>query len=476
MVVAAVNHHDTGHPHAHVVIRGVALDGHELRLDRAYIAKGLRWRAQELAIEELGPRHEFEIARAHGREVRQERFTSLDREIERCASDQRITRGTLATSRRIDPSTLVARLQHLEALGLAERTSRSEWALVEGWAQRLRKLGARGDILHEMHRAMRGDPARYRVVGPGQALCDVDGTEGALLGRVVQKGLSDELKGTFFALVETPTGVAYRLPPAATAAEDLRPGDLVSFGTRPESAVKVVDRRIAEVARSHGGRYVEGAAGASDAGAIRRLLELEGLGLIRAEAKGQWIVAPDLLEQLERRAPANPPRHRVWIRRELGLDAQVAHAGAAWLDRLNTESLAPRGLGLDVSRAVARRREVLGERGRADRMPSGASAVELRSRAVGEEMAARTGRTFLADAPDGFRGRLEVGPEGSPFAVVSDGKSLVLVPASRELRGSRAGPSRCSGRPMGRCASGVGIVGESCSRCGASSAVRQKGV
>jgi type IV secretory pathway VirD2 relaxase len=280
---AAVNHHDTGHPHAHVVIRGVGLDGQEVRFDRAYIAKGLRWRAQELATEELGPRHEREVARARRREVTQERFTSLDREIERCASDQRVTRAALAASRRIDPSALLARLEQLERFGLAERASRTEWVLAPDWTQQLRELGTRGDILHAIHQALRGDPARYRIVAPGQALRDVDGTDGPLVGRVVQKGLADESKGTFYAIVETPAGVAYRLPLAASMAEDLRAGDLVSFDTRRESAVRAVDRRIAEVARDQGGLVVEPETGAEVEKVRQRLVELERLGLVRAE-------------------------------------------------------------------------------------------------------------------------------------------------------------------------------------------------
>src|SRR5260370_4155353 len=86
---AAVNHYDTGHPHAHIVVRGIDRDGHELRFDRSYIASGMRWRAQEIATHELGPRHEFEIRRAHAREITQERVTSLDPELERLAQDGR---------------------------------------------------------------------------------------------------------------------------------------------------------------------------------------------------------------------------------------------------------------------------------------------------------------------------------------------------------------------------------------------------
>ena len=50
-------------------------------------------------------------------------------------------------------------------------------------------------------------------------------------------------------------------------------------------------------------------------------------------------------------------------------------------------------------------------------------------------MAARTRQEFLAKTPDRFRGRLQVGPEGAPYAAVSDGARFVLVPASQEIRG-----------------------------------------
>src|SRR5258708_4575437 len=65
---AAVNHHDTGHPHVHIVIRGVDRDGREVRLDRGYISNGLRGRAQEIATEELGPRHHLDLQPPHPNE------------------------------------------------------------------------------------------------------------------------------------------------------------------------------------------------------------------------------------------------------------------------------------------------------------------------------------------------------------------------------------------------------------------------
>jgi type IV secretory pathway VirD2 relaxase len=78
----------------------------------------MRWRAQEIATQELGPRHEFEIRRAHSKEITQERFTSLDKEIERLAEAGRVEARTPRHRTRIDPAILISRLEHLEVMGL----------------------------------------------------------------------------------------------------------------------------------------------------------------------------------------------------------------------------------------------------------------------------------------------------------------------------------------------------------------------
>jgi type IV secretory pathway VirD2 relaxase len=253
---AAVNHFDTDNPHAHVVVRGVDRDGEEVRLPRAYVSNGLRWRAQELATEELGPRHEFEVRRAHAKEVARDRFTSLDRELERRANDNRVEPLSRTRLSRIDESTLVARLSHLEQLRLAERVGPAAWTLSPGWQEQLRELGSRGDIIRQIHKAVRGDPARYRIVGPGRPLEPEDQRASTVVtGRVASKGLSDEMKGSFYAVLETPNGFAYHLPLDARTAQAVAPGDLVLFGTRPEPAVRPIDRRIAENARHAGGAY-----------------------------------------------------------------------------------------------------------------------------------------------------------------------------------------------------------------------------
>jgi hypothetical protein len=111
---AAVNHFNTGNPHAHILVRGVDRDGQGVRFDRQYISNGMRARAQELVTLELGPRTALDIQRARAREITQDRVTSLDRDLAKRAVDGIITlRGD---DGRRPPALLTARLQHLPAI------------------------------------------------------------------------------------------------------------------------------------------------------------------------------------------------------------------------------------------------------------------------------------------------------------------------------------------------------------------------
>jgi type IV secretory pathway VirD2 relaxase len=444
---AAVNHFDTDHPHAHVVVRGVDRDGQELRFDRAYISNGLRFRAQELATEELGPRREMDMQRAQAKEVTQNRFTSLDRELERRATGDRLQVRSPQPSRAIDDSTLIGRLEHLGQMRLAERVSPNEWVLSQGWKEALRQRGSQGDILKQMHAAVSvREPVRYHVVRAGHAL-QPDASEGPVVtGRVASKGLSDELKGVFYAVVETPTGSAYHVPLDARSAESLNAGDMVSLTTKPQPAVRPIDRHIAEVAATRGGVYELAVDRAPDAERVAaRMRDLERLDLASPAGPNRWNVAPNLVEELERRNRDAPVRHRLLMHKQpLPLDAQVRNPGPVWLDRIDTALLAPYGLGADVHRAVERRRDVLRHIGIAHDDPNRLVKLrELERRSVGRDIATTLRQRFVPDARAGFRGRVigtHASPTGTSFAVVSDGERFVLLkstPSVRALQGKR---------------------------------------
>jgi type IV secretory pathway VirD2 relaxase len=454
---AAVNHYNTEHPHAHLVIRGVDRDGREVRLDRGYIANGLRWSAQELATEELGPRPERDVRIARSNEVTQARFTSLDRELERRAGDQGLQVRSQSKPGRIDESTLLARLRHLEALRLADRVGPTSWTLTPGWQDELRELGARGDILKQIHKAIAGDPSRYRVVRPGKPLPTGERTDSRVLtGRVADKGLSNELKGSVYAVIETPSGDAYHVPLGASSADQLRVGDIVSLKTEPLPAIRPIDREIADAAGAHGGVYTPAAnVDGSEHPHGRRLRELERIGLAAPIASDCWTISPNLLEELERRSRESPPRHRLIVRKEpLSVEQQVAHPGPVWLDRLRNDSLDPDRFGAELRDAIGRRREALRK---IDIPPDGPKRTEqlreLERRTVAREVVAHTGQAFVENVPPTFRGRAELAGKTFPasgYLVVSDGLAFVLVRATASLRAVQGQTVTLAGDTQGR--------------------------
>src|SRR3546814_13657354 len=76
----AIDHWNTDNPHIHILVRGVADDGTDLVIDRAYVSEGIRFRAEERVTLELGLRSDREMTQAIECEVYAERWTNLDRD------------------------------------------------------------------------------------------------------------------------------------------------------------------------------------------------------------------------------------------------------------------------------------------------------------------------------------------------------------------------------------------------------------
>jgi hypothetical protein len=375
--------------------------------------------------------------------------TSLDRELEQRVTGRRIDAGSFVQRRHgPEPALLVRRLEQLENLGVAEKVGSSAWMLAEDWQTRLRELGERGDVLKQMHRALCADyETRLHVVPRGLGLPDGLGDidQRTLVGRVVRKGLAEELRGqSFYAVIETATGDAYHITVGARVAETLRAGELVSFSTRRESAAGPIDKHIAEVSAAHRGIYELGSDEASAEGvrraASRRLRELERVGVVSSPAPGQWTVPSDLIAQLEERARQAPARYRLSIEAlPLSLDAQVARQAPVWLDTLDPARLAARGFGAEVQAACERRLQALEKLGISRGDPERQEKIrDVERPALGRALARQNGQVFVEPAPDRLRGRLEPGPEGSAYLAVTDGKHFVLVPGTRGAR-SRIG-------------------------------------
>ncbi|WP_119390731.1 relaxase/mobilization nuclease domain-containing protein [Taklimakanibacter lacteus] len=243
----AVHHWNTEHPHVHVILRGRADDGQDLVIARDYIKEGMRNRAQDLITQELGPRTDIDIRRSLERQVAAERWTQLDRQLVRDTDRNGVIDLAPVPDQKPDEylSLKVGRLRHLESLDLAETIGPGQWVMAEGAESTLRELGERGDIIKRMHRAL-----TERGIERGLTDYVLSGeTHGRpIIGRLVDHGLDDELRGTVYVVVDGVDGRTHHIKlPDLDAAGDGAPGSIVELRSFEDARG---ERRVAIAVRS----------------------------------------------------------------------------------------------------------------------------------------------------------------------------------------------------------------------------------
>jgi type IV secretory pathway VirD2 relaxase len=207
----AVDHWNTDNPHVHILLRGKASDGKDLVIDKDYVRAGMRARAEDRVTIELGPRSELEINRALTREVDAERWTSLDRALQRIA-DVNAGIVDLRPGAMLDdmthPNVLRGRAMKLDRLGLADKIAPACWTLKPGIETTLRDMSVRGDIIKTMHRAM---SARGAAPDLSRFALHNEVSAEPVFGRLVERGLHDELAGSAYAVVDGADGRTHHL-------------------------------------------------------------------------------------------------------------------------------------------------------------------------------------------------------------------------------------------------------------------------
>lgn len=375
----AVGHWNTAHPHVHVLVRGVTDEGRDLVIARDYISQGFRARASQLVSLELGPRTDLDIRRGLDAEIGVERPTRLDQALARDAAAgdgvidlRRAPKGEGDELRRLK----IARLAKLERLGLADQAGRGRWRLSPDVEPTLSALARRGDIIARINRALIAQSIERSVeswrleIEPNQPI----------FGRLVGRGLDDELKGSAFALVDG------------------------------------VDGRLHHVALSS----LE-AAGDAEVGAVVELRQLPG----KRGALAVLAIRSDL--PLDKQVTADGA---TWLDRQL-----------VGRDRVSpTEN----GFGADVREALRLRTNRLIDRGLAERQGGGvrfaSGLLETLRRsevdAAAGRLAAETGLSYRSvaegESVSGVVRRRLVLASGR-FALIDDGLGFSLVPWRAEL-------------------------------------------
>src|SRR3981189_2097252 len=75
----------------------------------------------------------------------------------------------------------------------------ARWVLAQDAEQRLRELGERGDIIKRLHKTLTKDGAAR---GTSSWALEGESHGEPVIGRLVARGLDDELRGTAFAVVD----------------------------------------------------------------------------------------------------------------------------------------------------------------------------------------------------------------------------------------------------------------------------------
>ena len=376
----AVDHWNTEHPHVHLIVRGVRDDGQDLVIARDYIKEGMRDRARDLITQELGPRTDLDIRRTIERQIETERWTQLDRQLVRDGRDTGIIDLAPLPGQQPDEfhALKVGRLRKLESLGLAGQVGNAQWFVKPEAEATLRELGERGDIIKRMHKAL---TERGIERGSTSYVLAAESLDVPVVGRLVERGLDDELNGTAYAVVDGTDGRTHHIKlPDLDAAGDSAPGSIVELRKFDDARGQ---RRVALAVRS----------------------DLDIDAQVRASGT-TW---------LDRQNIAREPV----ALSESGFGAEVREAMSARAERLVEQGLAERqGQRISFGRNLIdtlRRREL---------------------EAAGDKLAAETGQPFNR-AGSGeyvagtYRQRLTLA--SGRFAMIDDGLGFQLVPWTPSL-------------------------------------------
>ena len=197
----------------------------------------MRARVQQLVTLELGPRSDREIRNSLQMQAEAERWTRLDRVLGReAAAKSGVVDLRLDHSRQPDEfhAVKIARMRKLEGLGLAQSGGPSHWVLSENTEHTLRQLGERNDIIRRIDRGL-AEKGWER--GLGGYVLDSESQDSPVVGRLVARGIDDEIGGSAYVVIDGVDGRAHHLRlPDLDAAGDSAPGSIVELRRYQDAA------------------------------------------------------------------------------------------------------------------------------------------------------------------------------------------------------------------------------------------------
>lgn len=459
----AVDHHNTGHSHTHIIVRGVLDDGRILNIAGDYIAHGVRHRASELVTRELGHQSEIELHTKLQNEVEAGRLTRLDKMLlseqqEQGVIDLRPGEGATFLVRE-NRNLMIGRVRHLERYGVATELEPGRWTLSDRAEQVLKDLDHRNEVINSVHRALtKNGLAEER--GVGQFALHGEGSGEKIVGRVLAKGLAgDEMGERVYLVVDGIDGRVHHMEFKDPSRIDEVGRDLIIEAAPVVSGPRPADRNIAANAAEDNGVYQPSQhlervrdsfeRQGKDPEAfvrshVRRLEALRRAGHVERIDADNWKVPKNIVERGQAfDLSQGGDGLRIRTLSAISLEKQVGSDGATWLDRQiiagDRSEIRDSGFGREVNKAISRRARRLVEMGLAIakdgnvRVPVHTVATLERQEVerVGPQMARDRGLTYVpSNAGEYVSGRLSgvASLVSGRFAMIENGLGFQLVP------------------------------------------------
>jgi type IV secretory pathway VirD2 relaxase len=459
----AIDHYNTGHPHTHIIVRGVLDGGGVLNIAGDYIAHGIRHRASELVTLELGHQSELELQAKLKTEVEAERWTRLDKMLateqhERGVIDLRPGEGATYAFRE-NRGAMIGRVKFLERYGLSSEVETGQWMISDRAEATLKELSDRNDIIKTMHRAL-ATHGLEEERGIDQYVRHGARLDEKVAGRVLAKGLAgDEMGERVYLVIDGVDGRVHHVEFADGSRLKDVGRDMIVEVAPATSGPRAADRNVALNVGETDGVYRpsqhlgrireqferEGRDGESFVRShVRRLEALRRAGHVERLDEDHWKVPKDIVERgqsYDRMRGGDGPRIKTLSLEKL--QQQIGAEAATWLDRELTAReplvVAESGFGRDVRNALQRRTEHLVKMGYAT-VRNGAVQIPAHTVAsleqrevdrVGHQMAAERGLTFTPRKEGEYvSGRLTgvASLSSGRFAMLEDGLGFRLVP------------------------------------------------
>ena len=437
----AADHHDTGRPHLHIVLRSRSADGRRVSLG-AGSADRLRARVRELATELLGPLPE----RVPPYETRKDQFTSADRVLLDHAVDNRLDISRVPDHWR---ATVLRRLAHLEDRGWIEVGGPERWSIPGDLRLTLLRVHREKERSYSAARILRNSDWRdqsFRLVP-----AELEPGERFVGGFVGVEAFTPRRTGLHCVVIDGVDGrlahFGMRAASSVMCLDRVRPGAVIEVAGEARG-VRPSDRLIAEVAAERGGIW-----SMADHAQVRptdwprfirmhqaRLESMSLDGACRALGGGRFEIPADYCDRALQAdlAKWGPADHQARVVDDRPLDEQVRAPGLTWLDRLMTHEARPvfaGPFGDQVAEALPEREKRLRMTGLGSGAPLVLSPADMRKlqamelRSVMEPLEKTGKAVFLTKDGQQAAGQYvtRVHISGSPYAVLEDQSAFHLV-------------------------------------------------